>query len=35
MIRICLDCGERFYIEEDSELAVCPYCWSNELQEVA
>lgn len=35
MIRICLDCGERFYVEDTDELNVCPYCWSSEIEEAA
>lgn len=35
MIRICLDCGESFFVEDANELDVCPYCWSREVEEVA
>lgn len=35
MTVLCLDCGERFFVEDTDELNVCPYCWSDELQEVA
>ena len=34
MIRICLDCSERFFVEDTNELDVCPYCWSREVEEV-
>ena len=35
MISICLDCGERFFVEDTDELNVCPYCWSREVEGVA
>lgn len=34
MNRVCLDCHECFYVEHNSELKVCPYCWSERVEEI-